>query len=409
MVERKQALQSVRILFLSPRQCWPARSGAKLREYHFVRALARRGDLTYLHFTDPGAVPLTRTDLPFCHEVVAIPKPKAYGPGKLMQGMFGRWPVPILNYTSDEMSAAVDRLTRAAAFDLIHVDSIHMTRYPNDSSGQTMAIYNWHNIESEAMLRYSATVSSPPRRFYAQLTAKKLKAVEKEILRTAFGHVVCSDRERDQLLRIAPSARVAVVENGVDTGGFANSGENRPAQKIIFVGLMDYYPNVEAAISFTRSVWPHIRARFPHLSFSIVGANPVPSVVELANLEGVTVTGTVPDVRPYYRDAMAAVVPLRTGGGTRLKILEAMAAGVPVISTPLGAEGLTVSAGENVLLSDPDDTGKWVDHLAYLAEDQNGRQKLVDAALALVLQHYDWETLGQKLSDTYEGWLRGKA
>lgn len=154
----------MRILFLSPRQCWPTLSGAKLREYHFLRALAGRAEVTYLHFTDPGAEPLTREDLPFCQEVVAIPKPPAYGPGKLVQGVLGRWPLPILNYTSQEMSAAVDRLTRANAYDLIHLDLIHMIRYgeaiARRAEGAARVVYNWHNIESELMRRFGATASS---------------------------------------------------------------------------------------------------------------------------------------------------------------------------------------------------------------------------------------------------------
>jgi glycosyltransferase involved in cell wall biosynthesis len=123
-------------------------------------------------------------------------------------------------------------------------------------------------------------------------------------------------------------------------------------------------------------------------------------------LPGVTVTGTVPEVRPYYRDALAAIVPLRTGGGTRLKILEAMAAGVPVVSTPLGAEGLTITPGENILLADPDDAEGWLRHLTYLTESELGRKALSASALALVRTTYDWEILGRKLCDTYESWLR---
>ena len=403
----------MRILFISPRQCWPARSGAKLREYHFARALAERGRLTYLHFADPGVEPLTRKDLPFCHDVVAIPKPAAYGPAKLVQGVFGHWPLPILNYTSQEMSAAVERMTRTGPYDLIHLDSIHMVRY-GEAIGRHIGnkarlVYNWHNIESEAMRRFSATVASPAKRLYARLTASKLASLEQHILQTSFGHVVCSAREREELARIAPSARIAVIENGVDVAGLAAGADAlTESHKIIFVGLMDYYPNVEAATSFAQRIWPVLRQQFPKLNLWIVGANPVPAVTQLGNLEGVTVTGTVPEVRPYYRDALAAIVPLRTGGGTRLKILEAMAAGVPVISTPLGAEGLTVTAGENILMADPDDAETWLNHLEYLMESASARKALSAAALDLVRTSYDWEILGRKLSDTYEDWLRGE-
>ncbi|MCU1337775.1 MAG: hypothetical protein JWO19_3356, partial [Bryobacterales bacterium] len=137
--------------------------------------------------------------------------------------------------------------------------------------------------------------------------------------------------------------------------------------------------------------------------------NPTPAVLKLGDFKGVTVTGTVPDVRPFYRDALAAIVPLRTGGGTRLKILEAMAAGVPVVSTPLGAEGLAVTSGKNILLAGPDDAETWLRHLEHLTESEPGRKALSASGLELVRSSYDWEILGRKLCDTYEGWLRGEA
>jgi polysaccharide biosynthesis protein PslH len=396
----------VQILFISPRQCWPTRSGAKLREYHFVRALALRSDLTYLHFTDPGSAPLTKHELPFCREVVAVPKPASYGTRQLVQGVLGRWPLPILNYTSREMNAAVARVA-ATKFDLVHLDSIHMIRYAQSRPLRgTRAVYNWHNIESEAMLRFAATVSSLSRRWYAALTASKLRALENDMLRDAFGHVVCSKRERQQLLRIAPQARIQVAENGVDTTLFTpDSTAQSPGQQIVFVGTMDYYPNVEAATSFAQNIWPRVREALPGTSLVIVGANPTPAVSALADIPGVTVTGTVPDVRPYYQDALAAIVPLRTGGGTRLKILEAMAAGVPVVSTALGAEGLAVSPGREILIAGADDPAAWIGHLTSLAQVP-ARQQQIAAALDLVRSRYDWEIIGRTLGDTYAEWLR---
>ncbi len=216
-----------------------------MREYHFARALGQRGALTYLYFADPGTEPLTRKDLPFCHEVIAIPKPSAYGPAKLAQGVLGRWPLPVLNYTSAEMSAAVDRVAGASSYDLIHLDGVHMIRYGDIAArhggSATRIVYNWHNIESEAMLRFSATVSSASKRWYARLTARKLASLEQRILKTAFGHVVCSVREREELQGLAPSARIAVVENGVDVASFQpRANISAPSRKLVFAGLMDY-------------------------------------------------------------------------------------------------------------------------------------------------------------------------
>lgn len=376
-----------------------------------MRALGDSAEITYLYFIDPGTAPLNTNDLPFCSEVTGIAKPPAYGVMKAARGILGKWPLPILNYTSPEMSAAVAKAVNAREFDIIHLDSIHMIRYAQAAAERKpslRAIYNWHNIESEAMHRFSATTPSLARRWYAAQTTRKLENLESNILHTAFGHIVCSTREREQLRQKAPDARIEAVENGVDTRHFAEPVAGIPGaarQHIVFVGAMDYFPNSEAAVFFANRIWPGLRDSLSGAELSIVGANPGPSVLALRTLPGVRVTGMVPDVRPYYHGALAAIVPLRTGAGTRLKILEAMAAGVPVVSTPLGAEGLEVTRDENILLADPDDADGWVNRIVSLANSADLRQKLAAAALRLVQSRYDWEILGAKLRKTYEGWL----
>ena len=374
-----------------------------------MRALAASADLTYLYFSDPGVAPLTTADLPFCRRVVAVPKPPAYGLWNNIRGLAGSWPLPILNYTSAEMSAAVARETASSGFDVIHLESIHMVRYAMEVTAlkpSARTIYDWHNIESEAMRRYSESAASRARRWYARLTAHKLARVEREILGSAFGHIVCSERERQQLHGIAPRARIEVIENGVDTRQFGEAeAADGGSPRLIFVGAMDYFPNSDAAVFFAREIWPLVLRRLGNAELTIVGANPGPAVRALGELAGITVTGTVPDVRPWYRGALAAVVPLRTGGGTRLKILEAMAAGVPVVSTPLGAEGLEVTDGENALLVNSDDTQGWVNRLAELAESPARRASLIAKGRRLVETRYDWDLLGGKLCETYRHWL----
>jgi glycosyltransferase involved in cell wall biosynthesis len=401
----------VRILFLSPRQCWPPQSGAKLREYYFLRALSQIAQVTYVHFTEPRSQPLTKKELPFCAEVVAVPKPKTYGAWNLLRGLVGRWPVSLLNYESPEMAAAL-RALEPVKFDLIHLDSIHMLPYERElragSGGRSRIVYNWHNIESEAMRRYREASPSAARSWYAGITAGKLEALELQILKTSLGHIVCSQRERQQLTQLAPDARIAVVENGVDSSRFRLTHASKHNGRLLFVGLMNYHPNIEAAISFAQSIWPKIHERSPELTFWIVGANPSPEVAGLAKIPGVHVTGTVPEVQPFYQDAVAAVVPLRTGAGTRLKILEAMAAGMPVISTPLGAEGLEVEPGKNILFAGPDDAKAWIQHVSTLAENPEERRKLVEAALHLARTRYDWGMLGNELCRIYQMWLDGR-
>jgi glycosyltransferase involved in cell wall biosynthesis len=401
----------VRILFLSPRQCWPAWSGAKLREYHLARAWAEMGELTYAHFTDVGCAPLSKDGLPFAAEIVGAPKPKPYGTGKILRGALSRWPLPVLNYSSGEMSRLLRRLLSSRTFDVLHVDHINMIRYAGMRGiNGAKTIYDWHNIESSLMRDFSRRAPSPWQRRYAAATARKLENLERNILERAFGHIVCSRRERDLLLRIGPSARVAVVENGVDCTSLADAGSepDRERNALLFVGLMDYFANVEAIASFARSIWLRVRERFPHLRLVVAGAQPAPAVRELEKLPGIEVTGTVPDIRPYYRNALAAIVPLRTGSGTRLKILEAMAARVPVIATPIGAEGLDVTNWKDILLADADDAAAWLDHIARLAESPQARQGITAAALDLVQRRYDWSIARRQLQQAYEIWTQGR-
>ena len=273
-----------------------------------------------------------------------------------------------------------------------------------ERGGAPRLVYNWHNIESELMRRYSRTSDSSLRRLYARWTTRRLAALEKRILRRAFGHVVCSERESQALCHTVPEARIVVVENGVDTASF-EPVSNSPAERdrLVFVGSMAYHANIDAAVWFVRSIWPAVRERFPRWRLTLVGWNPAPAVLALRKEKNVEVTGTVDDVRPYYREALAAIVPLRTGGGTRLKILEAMAAGVPVVSTTLGAEGLAVSPGRQVLIADRDQD--WLEHLTSLVAKPEFWRSLAAAGQELARARYDWEILGASLYNTYSQWL----
>ncbi len=401
---------SPRILMLSPRQCSPATSGAKLREFYLARSLGEWGQLFLAGLADERAGEPGHADLQFCRQYRFVPKPPAYRPMQVIRGVVGKWPLPILNYTSPALVEAAKDFARERNFDLIQLESIHMLRCAaalRQRGVRAPVVYNWHNIESELMFRYAEMVRSPARRIYASLTARKLQMIEREILRDALGHVVCSEREREMLSKVAPKARIAVIENGVDCDAFAPDPPTSEAvpRGIVFVGSMDYFPNAEGAVWFAREIWPKVRERLPDLEFVIVGARPAPAVLALRELPGVAVTGTVDSVKPYYRRALAAVVPLKTGGGTRLKILEAMAAGSPVVSTPLGAEGLAIKPDIDYLSADGNSHELWVRHLVSLASNPELRTQLIGRGLRTVRARYDWRSLGKQLVETYRAWL----
>jgi sugar transferase (PEP-CTERM/EpsH1 system associated) len=398
----------MRILFVSPRLCWPLFSGARLREYHLARALGERAEVTYASFAVPGLPAPAPADLPFFNEVHIVPLTGRYTPLKIARGLVGRWPLGVVNYTRAAMKSALAEIVARRRFDLVHLESTHLAAYVPFLQSATAApvVFDWHNIESELLRRYSAGATSLPRKVYAAITARRTAAAESWLLRACLGHVVCSARERQHLLAVAPTARVAVVENGVDLDYFAAAGVRSERRRIVFVGSMDYHANIEAAAWFVRRVWPRVSAAFPHWRLTLVGSNPAPAVLELGETPTVEVTGTVEDVRPFYREAVAAIVPVLTGSGTRLKVLEAMAAGVPVVSSSIGAEGLEVSPDKDILIAD--DAEAWLTALRSLSADAALAGAIAASGRELVRSRYDWRILGERLYQTYERWLAGE-
>ena len=398
----------MRILFVSPRLCLPLLSGARLREYHLARALGERGEVTYVSFAVPGFPVPAAADLPFFRDIHLVPLQGRYTPLKIARGLVGRWPLGVVNYTRAAMKSVLADAVAGRRFDLVHLESTHLAAYVPflQSATATPVVFDWHNIESELYRRYSRNTASLPRKVYAGITARRMAATENWLLHASLGHSVCSARERQHLLALAPTARVAVIENGVDAEYFSAAAAGAARHRIVFVGSMDYHANIEAAVWFVRRVWPGVSAAFPDWRLTLVGSNPVPAVRELADAANVEVTGTVPDVRPYYREAVSAIVPVLTGSGTRLKILEAMAAGVPVVSSSVGAEGLAVSPDKDILIADGAEA--WLPALGSLASDAAPARAMAANASQLVRSRYDWRILGERLYRTYERWLAGE-
>ena len=402
----------MRVLQFAPRVCWPLDTGAKLRNYHLARVVSQRADVSLLAFADhlPLSTESTCALENIYKQVDAIPRDSAYTSTKLVRGLLGRTPLPVLNYTTSPMKRSLAHLLNQQDFDIIQFESIHLMSYLSivreasvrEASKRPVVVCDWHNVESELMQRYSQREPGRLRRAYASRTARLMSEFEKHALRDFDAHIAVSQRDADRLRAINPDARIFVIENGVDTNFYSDLGTQHEslARRIVFVGSMDYHANIDAAVNFAREVWLQLRARRPELVFTIVGKDPAPEVRELAQIPGVEVTGTVDDVRPFYRDASAAVVPLKVGGGSRLKILEAMAAGVPVISTTLGAEGLEVIHDENILIADTSE--QLVQAITSVVESKTRRDQLSAAGRELVSRRYDWSSLGTALFGVYE-------
>lgn len=458
----------IRLLHFVPRVPWPLNTGAKLRNYHLAREIAQRAHITLLAFSEnngqadhestapivskqetqqtaaqaqqdeSSAGPLLASPERFYDQVVTVGRDQGYTLRKIVRGAIGRAPLPVLNYTTPAMKQELERILDAQDFDVVQVESIHLAEYLpiiRSARSRPLVICDWHNIESELMQRYSERQTSLLRRTYARRAARQMSSLERRAIREFDAHVVVSSRDGERLLELEPKARVFIIENGVDTAYYTDArikqahavwleeqgrsaasvhdarsesvdADERKTCRIAFVGSMDYHANVDAVVSFAKEIWPRLREQQPGLIFTIVGRDPAPEVRQLTEIPGIEVTGTIDDVRPYYHEMLAAVIPLRVGGGSRLKILEAMAAGVPVVSTALGAEGLDVQDGQNILIAETAED--FCEAINGLNEDEEKRRKLIAGGRALVFEQYDWSRLGALLYETYQSLLGEK-
>lgn len=410
---------SRRLLYFAPKECWPPSTGGQLRNFYLARELAAAGErVTYLGFSDARARQADQASTyefagrnpvgEWCERLVTVPLESSYSPAKLARGLMGRIPLPVLNYTTTAMKETLARLLAESDFDLVHVQGLHLADYLpiiRAARSKPKVICDWHNVESELMQRYGEQTKGAPRRAYAKLTAHRMADMEKRIVREFDAHLTVSERDRDQIMALLPTAPVHVIENGVNVEYYSPKSGEEPVKphRLIFVGSMDYHANIDAVLYFAYDIWPRVRAAMPDLTFTVVGRNPTPEVSALSGSDGMEITGRVRDVRPYCREALIAVVPLRIGGGSRLKILEAMAASLPVVSTSLGAEGLEARHDENLLIADTDDA--FSEAVLRLCREASTRERLAKAGLNLVASRYDWPVVVQRLRNVHEDLL----
>jgi sugar transferase (PEP-CTERM/EpsH1 system associated) len=395
----------VRILLVSPWFPYPAFGGALIRVFETLRHLSRRHDVTLLApvAESPESASLDALrDLGI--EVFAVQVSEA-GPAvarRLGQGLLhGRPLIQGLHYDGT-MARELSRLTSARAFDVIHVEHSFMASYVGAISTESQArtVLSMHNIESLRFRREMEVARWGLRRLALANDQYLFGRWETRAVRQFDGIVAVSPLEADWARTHAPGAAVAVVPNGVNLAYFQPVARTASAPHVVFTGLMNYPPNIDAVTWFCESVLPLVEERQPGVRFTVVGDKPAAEVRALSRHRGVEITGRVPDVRPYLADADALVVPVRSGAGTRLKILEAMAMQRPVVSTRQGAEGLDVTHDVNILLGDT--AAELADGICSLLSEPSLGERLAREARRLVERVYDWPLCFRDLDALYE-------
>jgi sugar transferase (PEP-CTERM/EpsH1 system associated) len=393
------------ILFLSPWLPWPPYDGARIRILETLRYLSERNRVTLLTTVrHPAEVEHKSALNGLCEKTVTTVLSKQTPPvlRRLSMGLVRGMPLIQSFHYDPNLAQKVRQLTSQDSYDIIHIEFPFLASYLGAVSARSRAkkVLSMHNIESFRFGRELECPTSNGRWLVIQCDRLFFESWEKKAVRQFDGISAVSELERMWIQQHAPTATVELVPNGVDTKYFSATCASKPNLSLVFTGLMDHSPNVDAVVWFCNDILPRLRRKIPDLSFKIVGSRPHPKVLELGKKDGVQVTGEVADVRPYLVASSALVVPLRSGGGTRLKILEAMAMGRPVISTTLGAEGLDVTPEVNILIADTPD--QFVNRILFLLASPETANRLGMAGRQLVVEKYDWRLCLGRLENLYD-------
>jgi sugar transferase (PEP-CTERM/EpsH1 system associated) len=378
----------MRILFISHRLPYPPDHGGRIRAFNLIRHFAARGHEVTLcslfRATDHASA--TRRLSRYCREMHVVTVTETAQHMRMLLRLPTRTPASLGYFYSPVLAREIRHALDRRSFDLIFVHSSSVAQYVEEVAG-VKKIIDFTDMDSQKWLLYCNFKPTVPGLAY-RLEGIKLAAEEKRLARRFEVCTVATKAELATLNRLG-GARVADwFSNGVDQDYFKPDGQGYRADAVSFVGRMDYYPNEECMIRFCGDVLPLLRKEIPAIMLNIVGANPTARVRRLAALEGVTVTGWVPDVRPYVLRSCAMVAPLAIARGTQNKILEAMAMGVPVVTSTEAAGGVDARADEHLLVADtPADSARAI--LRLLREPRE-RRRIGEAGRARVLSHHDW-------------------
>lgn len=394
----------MRILFATLGVPYPPDRGNRQRDYHLIRRVARRHDvsLVILRTGIDEAEHARRHLETFCAPVELVEAtPTRALSRRAAEHLWARRPLATFPYWSDEMAERVRATAAALAPDVVQVEHSFLAPYvdvlPRGARAKTvLCLHNIGSLQYRSMLQMRL---SPRERVLYFLKWLAMLRWEARAARRFDRVVVVSQSERDALRRTDPRLAVSVVENAVDTTALAPLPDPTRPDTLLFVGTFTYPPNVDAALHLGRDIFPLVRRAVPEARLLLVGHEPTEEVRALANLPGVTVDGAAADPRPAYAQASVAVAPLRAGGGTRLKILESMALGRPVVSTRLGAQGLDVVDREHLVLADT--PGEIAAAVVHLLRDGPLRTRLTASARRLVERRYDWDHSAAALLGVY--------
>jgi glycosyltransferase involved in cell wall biosynthesis len=404
----------LRILWLKTELLHPVDKGGKIRTYQMLRELKRQGhEITYLTLDDRSASSdAEERAVEYCDRLIpvphrTVPKFSAGFYAELALNLASPLPYFMRKYRSEGMRREILRLAADEKFDVLVCDFLQPSvNVPFEVDLPTVLFQ--HNVEAMIWKRHYEVQSNPLKKLYLRNQWKKSFRYERDACRRFDRVVAVSEEDRLRMEREYALSEVADVPTGVDTEFFRPRGEPaRSPHNLVFTGSMDWLPNEDAIQYFTKEILPLIRRSVPGVSLTVVGRNPYPSLIELSKRDpSVIVTGRVEDVRPYMERAAAYIVPIRVGGGTRLKIYEAMAMEKPIVSTTVGAEGLPVRDGEELILAD--EAEAFAAGVVRVLQDESFARDLGRRAARIVRESFGWDRVSERFAEICAGAIQMK-
>lgn len=398
------------ILYVSQMPASPPRFGAQARVHGLMTELARRHDLTAVMLVD-NEFDIEECRLAmqaFCREVILIRNPHGRDglAKRLLQlrSLASTRSFERLRVTVPAMQQALDEVLRTRRFDIVNLEFTFLGHCDlrQAPSGEKLPhlVVDSHELAYDLARQFAQAADSRGRRLFAGANWRKLRREELGTYRAADGVYLCSAADEQRLLDQVPGASTAVIPNAADVEYFQPrpTDPSPDGRTVVYFGLLSTVPNVDGMIHFVRDIWPHIVEAHPEVRFKIIGGRPPPSLLALAGPR-VELTGFVPDLRPHLAAAAAVVVPLRLGGGTRLKIVEAMAMGKAIVSTTLGAEGIEAVPGRDLLVEDQ--PAAFANAVSRLLTEPSLTARIGQSARQLAVERYAWSGAARALEGFY--------
>ncbi len=391
------------ILYVTQKFPYPLNDGGNIRSFHILKQLAKKHSVSLISTVSDK---IKNTDLAvlkkICNKVTVFPEPKG---GRLLltyslfRSLIGKYPYFMYKNFSRQILSEICRQLRDKDYQAIHFNHIDTAIYVNYLPQNNIhTVLDSHNVLSLIVKRLYEQEKNTLKKKYIYAQWQKTVKIEKKLCEKMNTCLVCSDNDAAQLAKLSGKCRIEVIPNGVDL--------NRPALSaacdtvsLVYIGAMDYLPNYQAALYFCKDVLPIVQDKIPQIKFYIIGRNPIAAIRQLNNKDNIIILDKVANIRDCLNSRQILVVPLQLGGGTRLKILDAISYKLPVVSTSVGAEGLDLVSGKHIIIADrPDDMAK---RIIKVCQNNTLRQRLIKNAYQQIERKYEWNIIGNSLLKVY--------